>query len=64
MMVLTTGRNRVAPAAVCLTCPIFGLEISRVPTILPALEKQLPPDFPQFQWIMVKGGRLPLASEA
>ncbi|MGO4683528.1 MFS transporter [Hyphomicrobium sp. 2TAF46] len=52
MMVSTTGWNRVALAAVCLASLMFGLEISSVPTILPTLEKVLPADFQQLQWIM------------
>jgi EmrB/QacA subfamily drug resistance transporter len=31
---------------------MFGLEISSIPAILPALEKQLGADFKQLQWIM------------
>jgi EmrB/QacA subfamily drug resistance transporter len=47
-----TGRNTIALAAACLASLMFGLEISSVPTILPTLEKVLPADFQQLQWIM------------
>jgi EmrB/QacA subfamily drug resistance transporter len=52
MTISTAGGNRIALAAVCLASLMFGLEISSVPTILPTLEKVLPADFQQLQWIM------------
>ena len=45
-------RKAVALAAICFSALMFGLEISSVPAILPALEKQLRADFRQLQWIM------------
>nr|WP_119301673.1 MFS transporter [Dongia deserti] len=42
----------MALAAVCLSCLMFGLEISSIPAILPTLEKELHADFKQLQWIM------------
>lgn len=48
----TTSRNRRALAAICLSALMVGLEISSIPAILPTLEKVLPADFRQLQWIM------------
>jgi len=45
-------RNSIALVAVCLASLMFGLEISSVPVILPALEKILRADFKDLQWIM------------
>lgn len=45
-------RHATALAAICLASLMFGLEISSVPTILPALEQVLGADFQQLQWIM------------
>ncbi len=45
-------RNVIALAAVCLSCLMFGLEISSIPAILPTLEHALRADFGQLQWIM------------
>jgi EmrB/QacA subfamily drug resistance transporter len=42
----------MALSAVCLSCLMFGLEISSIPAILPTLEQQLHADFKQLQWIM------------
>jgi len=42
----------MALTAVCLSCLMFGLEISSIPAILPTLEQQLHADFKQLQWIM------------
>jgi EmrB/QacA subfamily drug resistance transporter len=47
-----TRRSIVALAAVCLSCLMFGLEISSIPAILPTLEQVLRADFKQLQWIM------------
>lgn len=44
--------NPLALAAVCLAALMFGLEISSVPVILPALESRLQGDFKDLQWIM------------
>lgn len=41
-----------ALAAICLSALMLGLEISSVPAILPTLERVLPADFRQLQWIM------------
>jgi EmrB/QacA subfamily drug resistance transporter len=51
-MPLSSGKNRIALAAVCLVALMFGLEISSVPVILPTLEKVLHGDFRDMQWIM------------
>lgn len=48
----TSAKNRAALAAVCLSSLMFGLEISSIPAILPTLERVLPADFQQLQWIM------------
>ena len=45
-------RNTLALLAVCLAAPIFGLEISSVPVILPTLEVALHGDFSGIQWMM------------
>ncbi|MDT9646514.1 MFS transporter, partial [Pseudomonas sp. JV245A] len=45
-------RNTLALAAVCLAALMFGLEISSVPVILPALEDRLQGRFTDLQWIM------------
>ncbi|KWV58367.1 MFS transporter [Bradyrhizobium macuxiense] len=45
-------RGVVVLAAVCLSCLMFGLEISSIPSILPTLEQVLHADFKQLQWIM------------
>ncbi len=47
-----TRRGVIILSAVCLTCLMFGLEISSIPTILPTLEQVLQADFKQLQWIM------------
>lgn len=47
-----SSRNRTALFAVCLASLMFGLEISSVPVILPALERELGGDFRQMQWVM------------
>nr|WP_281434987.1 MFS transporter [Rhizobium lemnae] len=38
--------------AVCLSAVMLGLEITSIPSILPVLEKVLPANFKQLQWIM------------
>lgn len=48
----TTPKNRAALAAICLSALMLGLEISSIPAILPTLERVLPADFRQLQWIM------------
>ena len=45
-------RSALVLSAVCLSCLMFGLEISSIPTILPTLEGVLRADFKQLQWIM------------
>src|SRR5690349_1319188 len=45
-------RSAIALSALCLSSLMFGLEISSIPAILPALEAQLGADFQQLQWIM------------
>ncbi|WP_404939274.1 MFS transporter [Pseudomonas sp. JDS08PS003] len=47
-----SSRNTLALAAVCLAALMFGLEISSVPVILPALEDRLQGRFTDLQWIM------------
>src|SRR5262245_5915244 len=47
-----TQRNIVVLTAICLSCLMFGLEISSIPAILPTLEHVLHADFKQLQWIM------------
>jgi EmrB/QacA subfamily drug resistance transporter len=42
----------MALSAVCLSCLMFGLEISSIPAILPTLEQELQADFKQLQWVM------------
>ncbi len=47
-----TRQSAIALSAVCLSCLMFGLEISSIPAILPTLERELHADFKQLQWIM------------
>ena len=47
-----TRRNLIVLIAICLSCLMFGLEISSIPAILPTLEQVLPADFKELQWIM------------
>src|SRR4029079_8657676 len=47
-----TRRNALVLAATCLSCLMFGLEISSIPSILPTLERLLHADFEELQWIM------------
>jgi EmrB/QacA subfamily drug resistance transporter len=47
-----TRRSAIVLSAVCLSCLMFGLEISSIPSILPTLELVLHADFKQLQWIM------------
>ncbi len=47
-----TRRGVVVLFAVCLSCLMFGLEISSIPAILPTLEQVLHADFKQLQWVM------------
>lgn len=46
------SKNSLALAAVCLSSLMFGLEISSVPAILPALQHALRGDFKDMQWVM------------
>jgi len=46
------SRNSFALSAVCLSALMMGLEITSIPSILPTLERVLPADFRQLQWIM------------
>ncbi|MDE9542371.1 MFS transporter [Xenorhabdus bovienii] len=46
------SQNKIALAAVCLSAIMLGLEITSIPSILPTLEKILPANFKQLQWIM------------
>ncbi|MFZ3117578.1 MAG: MFS transporter, partial [Variovorax sp.] len=48
----TARRDAAALVAICLVALMFGLEISSVPVILPALEERLHADFQDAQWIM------------
>jgi len=48
----STTKDRFALAAICLSSLMFGLEISSVPVILPALETMLRGTFKDMQWIM------------
>ena len=52
MSAALTQRNVIVLSAICITCLMFGLEISSIPAILPTLEKLLHADFKQLQWIM------------
>jgi EmrB/QacA subfamily drug resistance transporter len=47
-----TRRSALVLAALCLSCLMFGLEISSIAAILPTLEHVLHADFKQLQWIM------------
>ncbi|WJS85775.1 MFS transporter [Paracoccus sp. TOH] len=47
-----SSKNSFALVAVCLSALMLGLEITSIPSILPALESVLPADFRQLQWIM------------
>jgi EmrB/QacA subfamily drug resistance transporter len=47
-----TRRSAIVLSAICLSCLMFGLEISSIPAILPTLEQVLHADFKQLQWIM------------
>lgn len=49
---ITISRNKIALTAVCLSAIMLGLEITSIPSILPTLERVLPADFRQLQWIM------------
>src|ERR1700710_2707793 len=52
MAAITASKNKVALTAVCLSAIMLGLEITSIPSILPTLEKVLPAEFRQLQWIM------------
>ena len=47
-----TRRGVVVLSAVGLTCLMFGLEISSIPSILPTLQQVLHADFKELQWVM------------
>src|SRR6516225_11952 len=47
-----TRRGVIVLSAVCLSCLMFGLEISSIPAILPTLEQVLHAGFKELQWIM------------
>jgi MFS family permease len=47
-----TRRGVIVLSAVCLSCLMFGLEISSIPAILPTLEQVLHADFKELQWTM------------
>jgi len=46
------SRQGLALMAICLSALMLGLEITSIPAILPLLERELPADFRQLQWIM------------
>lgn len=52
MSAIDASKNKIALAAVCLSAVMLGLEITSIPSILPTLERVLPADFRQLQWIM------------
>src|SRR6201996_5682211 len=52
MSAVLNRRAVVVLSAVGLSCLMFGLEISSVPSILPTLEEVLHADFKQLQWVM------------
>lgn len=52
MTTRSPSANSFALIAVCLSALMLGLEITSIPSILPALEKVLSADFQQLQWIM------------
>ena len=52
MQFSSSQKDAFTIAAVCLASLMFGLEISSVPAILPALESVLRSDFKDMQWIM------------
>ncbi|TDR82983.1 EmrB/QacA subfamily drug resistance transporter [Paludibacterium purpuratum] len=52
MSSVSSSKNKIALAAVCLSAIMLGLEITSVPSILPTLKRLLPADFKQLQWVM------------
>src|SRR5581483_10535148 len=52
MSAALSRRGVVVLSAVGLSCLMFGLEISSIPSILPTLERVLHADFKQLQWVM------------
>src|SRR5581483_7184621 len=52
MSAALSRRGVVVLSAVGLSCLMFGLEISSIPSILPMLEQVLHADFRQLQWVM------------
>lgn len=52
MVAINVSKNKIALIAICLSAIMLGLEITSIPSILPTLERVLPADFRQLQWIM------------
>jgi len=52
IVIVKSSRNNIALSAVCLSAVMLGLEITSIPSILPTIERVLPADFKQLQWIM------------
>src|SRR5579864_7334644 len=52
MPAVLTRRGVVVLSAVGLSCLMFGLEISSIPSILPTLEHVLHAQFKELQWVM------------
>src|SRR5689334_18154308 len=46
------ARDVLALAAICLSALMFGLEISSVPVVLPAVQRALHGSFAEGQWVM------------
>jgi len=49
---MLSGKNALTLVAISMTSLMFGLEISSVPVVLPALERQLGGSFTELQWLM------------
>ncbi|CAM8663464.1 MFS transporter [Sphingobium sp. H39-3-25] len=52
MTATNLSTHTFALIAICLSALMLGLEITSIPSILPTLERVLPADFRQLQWIM------------
>lgn len=52
MSLASSRRSAIVLSAVCLSCLMFGLEISSIPAILPTLEQEMHAGFKPLQWIM------------
>lgn len=50
--IIASRKNLAALAGVCLAALMFGLEISSIPVVLPALEQSFHAGFSGLQWIM------------